>query len=124
MKGLCGAYTTLHVFGLYSPGLRPVSVSTCRALCRPSDVLHGGGLTEIQPPQRQRLTGAFLTVCEGMKKPALYSGFEQVTAGASMLPKVDDAAALGVLYPRQIITGDFRAAHIIPLGTVVYDGVG
>ncbi len=98
-------------------------VSTCCAICRPSDGLHGGGLTEIQPQQRQRLTGAFLSVWEGMKKPASYGGLEQVTAGAAMLPKFDDAAALCVLCPGQQVAGDLRAAHIVTFGAVVYDGV-
>ena len=53
---------------MVSAGLRPVSVSTCRALRGPCDGFHCDGLTETQPQQRQRLTGAFLAVWEGMEK--------------------------------------------------------
>lgn len=40
-----------------------------------------------------------------------------------MCPVVNDAAALGVLCPGELVQGDLRAAHVIPLGAVIYDGV-
>jgi hypothetical protein len=58
-----------------------------------------------------------------MKKPASYSGFEQVAAGAAMLPKLYDPAALCILHAGEHVPGDLRAALIISLCPVFNDGV-